>query len=211
VVITSGAVDGVNLIGRVLKAIASDVTLKKNMRYDIPLFSSAPHIKDIRHAVTTMKSRGFNIHLHENCTTVSDLMKQADLNIGSASAAAFEAGAIGGVAGIYYDCGHMQDKIGRLVVDKSGGFYMGHHSHFGPGLLLNRMRQILDNPSLTSSRQTNSARICDGQGAKRVASRILASLSPQQTQEQTQEQTQVQPQQQPQARHKRFHPFFDKN
>lgn len=177
VVITSGAVDGVNLIGRVLKTIAAEHGLKKGVRYDIPLFSSAPHIAEVRKQVASMQRRGFHIQLHENCSYVADLMKKADINIGSASAAAFEAGAIGGVAGIYYDCGHNQHRIGRLVGDKNGGYYMGHHSDFSPGLLRARLHQFLKVPALEESRRIQSGRLCDGRGARRVASRILHSTA----------------------------------
>lgn len=171
-VITSGAFDGVNIIGRVLGAIDRDASMKKRLKIDIPILSKAPHIKELRAKVKSMKNKGYDITLHENCTTVPQLISKADIHVGSAATSTYEAGAAGGVAGLYYDCGHMQTQVGRLVQNSGASLFMGNHEDFSSGQLIKRIKELLDNPSLRNFRASKSAKFCDGKGLEKVVNKL---------------------------------------
>jgi spore coat polysaccharide biosynthesis predicted glycosyltransferase SpsG len=172
VVITSGAYDGVNLIGRVLDAFDKELKMKKRVKIDIPILSKAPHIDELRSKVKSMQNKGFDITLHEDCTSVPQLISKADIHIGSAATSTYEAGAAGGVAGLYYDCGHMQTQVGRLAQKSGASLFMGHHEDFSAGQLLKRVNELLDNPNLRDHRARNSAKFCDGKGLGKVVDKL---------------------------------------
>jgi UDP-2,4-diacetamido-2,4,6-trideoxy-beta-L-altropyranose hydrolase len=161
-VISMGLTDPLNITG---KAIAALREVAASVEVDVILGSAAPHLRQIMEQVSGLHR---SATLHVDSETVADLLGGADVAIGSGGLSCLERCCLG-LPSILIVGAQNQESNAQFLTDAGAVLNLGWHADVSPGALADALNRLIDRRDLRASMSHSAARICDGEGAARVA------------------------------------------
>lgn len=128
------------------------------------------HLAQLRRMVSRL-AQG---HLHVSANNVATLMRKADLALGSPGVASWERCACA-LPAITIAQADNQEGIGHTLGEAGANFYLGRAELLTDAALSAALSALLANESARKAMSRAAAAVCDGQGVRRVASRLLTS------------------------------------
>jgi UDP-2,4-diacetamido-2,4,6-trideoxy-beta-L-altropyranose hydrolase len=166
--ISLGGTDPDNVTGAILTALDGS---NLDLAIDVVLGAGAPHLDSIRTQIT-----GKPVTLHVGLDTLAPLMVLADIAIGAGGTTSWERCCLGLPTITFEIADNQRDVIGHLL--GAGAVVDGGPCRpLDPADFIGRLKDIaLDSDRLTTVAD-KAARLCDGNGALRVAETITSLLS----------------------------------
>lgn len=139
------------------------------LRFDVVAGAANPHV--------AMLQRCMGRHTHATLTVAAEDMPQrmveADLFIGAGGSMTWERAALA-LPGITVAVADNQRELCQLLHDRGEGFHLGGFDTLQPGAVSDAVRRLLEDTSAVREMGRALATHCDGRGAERVASAMLA-------------------------------------
>lgn len=110
--------------------------------------------------------------LHAPASDVANLMLGAGLSIGSPGVTSWERCTCG-LPTVAIAQANNQEGIGQALADAGAHWYLGRKEALTDELLDHTLHALLGNPRALQAMARNARRVCDGRGAKRVASFLV--------------------------------------
>lgn len=173
VLITTGGSDKYNLAGQILESVLAEKELC-DLQYHVVSGAFNQNLPKLE----ALQKKHPNIHIHQNVTKMSELMKGCDVAITAGGSTMYELSAIG-VPIICFSFVDNQEKIVETFVQKElvcfGGNYLTEQEKLMTNVsdalkLLVKCKELRD----TYSEKTRS--LIDGQGARRLADALYDVL-----------------------------------
>ena len=163
--VSLGTTDSRNLTAAVLQGIADSAA---GLAVDIVIGSAAPHLAALRQLAGALR---LDARLHVDADNVAELMGEADLAIGAAGSSSFERCCLG-LPSLLVIAADNQCDIAAALIDA------GAAELVEPGDLARSVargvKRLCAGAQARVAMAEAAARLCDGRGAARVASELLA-------------------------------------
>lgn len=163
--VSMGGVDQDNITGKVLHAI-DHLDMPIGIHIDVVLGVSAPWVEEVKKQAIGMR---YATTVHENISNMAELMAKSDLAIGAAGSTSWERCALGLPAILFLLADNQREVLKALEI--SGAAKVASVKTFTNMTAFGKLLLgVRENLKLMSE---NSASICDGLGAGRVAEMLL--------------------------------------
>ena len=160
---------GVDRTGETLKALSALASLDAPPQVDVVVGAANPHRNEIRDRTAALPFA----HLHVDTPLMAELALKADLAFGSAGGSALERCCLGLPSIITVSAANQ--KRGALALDRAGAaLVLGEADEVSVGNLRMALIGLMALPSELRSMGERAAAICDGEGTRRVVSRMEA-------------------------------------
>lgn len=161
-----GGFDAVNQTGRALEAVARAGL--DRLAVDVVIGSDHPH----REAIEThcVGLGGHRVHI--DVTNVAEFLLPADLAIGASGVMNWERAALG-VPAIVTSAAENQHIVARDLAAERASIYLGGAGEWRTQTLTALLQALHGTPTLLRALATRAAALTDGDGARRVAARLL--------------------------------------
>lgn len=167
--ITTGGSDKYNLAGQILKYALADVCAGK-MEYHVISGALNSNLQKL-HAIAAGHA---NVHIHQNVSNMSELMKQCDIAVTAGGSTMYELCAVG-VPIICFSFVDNQEKIVETFVEKGlvcyGGNYLKEKERMFPRIVDN-IRLLKEKPC-RDDYSRRARELVDGMGAVRIAGKLM--------------------------------------
>lgn len=173
VLITTGGSDKYNLAGKILeKVLAEEVLCDLHYHVVSGVFNqNLPKLEALQETYS-------NIHIHQNVTNMSELMKQCDVAITAGGSTMYELCAIG-VPIICFSFVDNQEQIVETFVKKElvcfGGNYLIEQDELMTEVS-NALILLVEQKELRATYSEKARRLIDGQGACRIARALCGMI-----------------------------------
>jgi UDP-2,4-diacetamido-2,4,6-trideoxy-beta-L-altropyranose hydrolase len=134
---------------------------------DVIAGSLFSRLDELRELLATMP----NACLHVSTPDVANLMRQADLAIGSPGVSSWERCSTG-LPALALSQADNQEEIGQALADAGAHIYLGRAEKLSDDDLEAALQLLLTNPGLRTAMAHSALAICDGQGTARVARQL---------------------------------------
>ncbi|MGN0431370.1 MAG: UDP-2,4-diacetamido-2,4,6-trideoxy-beta-L-altropyranose hydrolase [Lachnospiraceae bacterium] len=166
VLITTGGSDKFNLAGQILEAVLSD-RQTRNLHYHVVSGAFNSHLPELK----KIEVKHENVHIYQNVTNMSELMKQCDIAITAAGSTLYELCAIG-IPILCFSFVDNQEKMVQTFVDKELVHFGGDYKREGSFLfctLAKKLCELIGSRELRQSCSDKARKLVDGNGAARIA------------------------------------------
>lgn len=136
---------------------------------DVVVGAANPRLAAIR---ARAAARG-NVQVHVDAERMDALIERADLALGAAGVSALERCALG-LPALLIAVADNQVPIARALAQRGAAVYLGRAEAVDEGCVARALGGLAAMPELVRTLAQNAADTCDGHGARRVASRMLA-------------------------------------
>lgn len=170
ILITLGGVDRDNVTGQILTGLAT-CQLHPSMVIDVVMGKAAPHLKEVEGQV---KHFPFKVTINVNVSDMAERMCRADLAIGAAGSTSWERCCMG-LPTITVVLAENQRLIGEALHTSGAGLMLGMDQIADE---LSKLVKFLSEAPVELRRHSRVAsEMCDGDGVKRVMSRLMDARS----------------------------------
>jgi UDP-2,4-diacetamido-2,4,6-trideoxy-beta-L-altropyranose hydrolase len=163
-IIFMGGSDLVNETTKAVNGIA--LAASSNAAVDVVIGKGNPH----RRAVERACGKLSNVELHVQTARMAELMAKSDCAIGAAGSTTWERCVLG-LPALVTITAENQVQIAERVAAIGGHRLLGWHHDLSPESYAQGLAELT--PALLSDMSQAAAGICDGEGAKEVAARLL--------------------------------------
>jgi UDP-2,4-diacetamido-2,4,6-trideoxy-beta-L-altropyranose hydrolase len=168
ILISLGGTDPDNVTGAILAALDGSGL---DLAIDVVMGSRSPHLDRIRAQID-----GKPVALHTDLDSLAPLMVQADLAIGAGGTTSWERCCLGLPTVVLEIADNQRDVISHLL-KADAAIDGGPCKPLDPPDFRNRIGSIVLDSNRLAAVSANAARLCDGNGALRVAEAITSLLS----------------------------------
>ena len=137
-----------------------------NVEIDVVLGATAPHIQAVQARIAVMAPV---VRLHLSVTDMAALMAASDLAIGAGGSTSWERCALG-LPTLLMVLADNQHRIATELVDAGAALSLGLHQTVTPGAIAASLKLLAMQPARLRQMSECAAAICDGEGARRLAS-----------------------------------------
>lgn len=166
VLITTGGSDKYNLAGQILQTMLADERTK-NLHYHVVSGAFNPHLFELKQIGVQYE----NVHIHQNVTNMSELMRSCDVAITAAGSTIYELCAIG-VPVLCFSFVDNQERMVQTFVDKGlvhfGGDYLQDKEKMVTELV-KKLCELVASKELRKNYSEKARLLVDGKGAGRIA------------------------------------------
>ncbi len=169
VLITAGGGDADNIAAAILDQLQSEIGSKLNYHLIIGRFN--PHYAEWQQRA----ARTPELHLYHDVEDMAGLMRQCDLAVTAGGTTVYELASVG-VPFLCFSCAENQEQLARCVGEKQIAGYAGAYHLDAPGTLAAVRRlagQLCGDRELRERFCLRGRRMVDGQGARRIAERLI--------------------------------------
>lgn len=162
-----GGGDSTNVTAVVLQALVQ-LRTRHSWQVDVVLGAGNPHIVEIQSVCADLDW----VRLHLQASDMAALMADADLAIGAGGSTTWERACLGLPSLIFAVADNQKEPLRQLVED---GFVVGEEQMPRVERLMHWLDLLPANPAWLHGLGKRSAALVDGEGARRVANRMLAT------------------------------------
>lgn len=159
---------GFDAAGQTLRAVEALAAARfEDFEVDVAVGSDHPSLPALRAACAATDGFALHVDTADLCT----LMARADLAIGASGSMNWERAALG-LPSIVVSVADNQHRVAEALAERLGCLYLGDGS-WAPGALAALVTALRHTPSLVAALGRQASEIADGEGARRVADRLL--------------------------------------
>jgi len=160
--IAMGLTDPDNATELILNILKKNIS---NIRVNIVLGGSAPHLEKIRKKVFNLP---FVTRIYTNVTDMAGLLAKTDLVIGAAGSSAWERCCLG-IPALIVVLAENQRRVADALDEKNIAINLGSLRNLKTKEAAEKIYQAIESQEQLATLARNAAKVCDGLGARRVA------------------------------------------
>lgn len=169
ILLTFGGADEQNVSATTLNSLAN-VSDSENFDVDIVIGACNPHYASLKELSRQLP---FTVRLHRNVDRMSTLMTRCDLAITAGGSTCYELARCG-VPSVVISTADNQRAVAECFHEQHAMRWVGDAASLTADSLTAEIDELVHHPGLRKSMAQHSAKLVDGQGAERVARRLLS-------------------------------------
>lgn len=168
IMITMGGADQGNFTSTCLQAIGN-LSNASEISVDVIAGASNPHLAALREKCRKLP---ISVRLHQNTDRMSAIIGQCDLAITAGGSTCYELARCG-IPAIVISTADNQVEVARSFHESGGMIWLGDSDSVPIELLTDEVQKLVSNSKLRKQMADSTAALVDGQGAQRIARRML--------------------------------------